>query len=196
MQFNLEIGKLYTVQGFLVLKQSNGDWRGVRDGEILMPIEIIHGKQDYTRLSIKLLSENGMIGFSFLSYCTYTIEAFDSLSQSGFGEEISFEIIDPRMYPTRSGMPHPFYGSAYFTHKENYHVIPEDLKIHYGDLFNYVSNLKKGIHNYTIEDGLVMTNYSSTVSSISKDILNHEANIMKQVFEKHGLTNIKYTIPN
>jgi hypothetical protein len=144
----------------------------------------------------QITPENGMIGFSFLSYCTYTIEAFDSLSQSGFGEEISFEIIDPRMYPTRSGMPHPFYGSAYFTHKENYHVIPEDLKIHYGDLFNYVSNLKKGIHNYTIEDGLVMTNYSSTVSSISKDILNHEANIMKQVFEKHALTNIKYTIPN
>lgn len=28
-----------------------------------MPIEIIHGKQDYTKLSIKLLSENGMIGW-------------------------------------------------------------------------------------------------------------------------------------
>lgn len=63
MQLNLEIGKLYTAQGFLVLKQSNGDWRGVRDAEILMPIEIIHGKQDYTKLSIKLLSENGMIGW-------------------------------------------------------------------------------------------------------------------------------------
>ena len=39
MQLNLEIGKLYTAQGFVVLKQSSGDWHGVRNGEILMPIE-------------------------------------------------------------------------------------------------------------------------------------------------------------
>ena len=63
MKLNLEIGKLYTSQGFFALKQSSGDWHGVMAGEILMPIEIIHGKQDYTKLSIKLLSENGMIGW-------------------------------------------------------------------------------------------------------------------------------------
>jgi len=140
--------------------------------------------------------DKGMIGFSFLSYCTYTIEAFDSLCESGFGDELNLEIVDPRNYPSRSGMPHPFYGSAYFIHKQNYHVIPEDFKIYYGDLFIYVSNLKRNVPNYTIEDGLVMTDYSSTVSQISKELIDKESEILKEVFEKHGLKNIKYTIPS
>ena len=92
-------------------------------------------------------------------------------------------------------MPHPFYGSAYFIHKSNYHVIPEEFKIHYGDLYIYVSNLKNNIGNFVIEDGLVMTQYSSTVSTAGVGkILNHEAKILKDVFEKHGLKNIKYDI--
>lgn len=138
---------------------------------------------------------NGMIGFSFLSYCTYTLDAFETLRGNGFGEDISLEIIDPRAYPSRSGMPHPFYGSAYFIHRDSYHTIPDDFKIYYGDLYIYVSNLKNNIPNLVIEDGLVMTVYSSTVSALPiLKILNHEANILKDVFAKHGLKNIKYEI--
>lgn len=146
----------------------------------------------------QITTEKGMIGFSALSYCTYTTDAFDTLCESGFGEEISFEHIDPRNFPTRSGMPHAFYGSAFFIHKNNYHIIPEDFKIYYGDLFIYVSNLKNNILNYTIEDGLVMTHYSATVSGISRDLIKQESDILKEVFERHGLKHIKYqiSIPN
>lgn len=137
----------------------------------------------------------GMLGFSSLSYCTYTLDAYETLRGSGFGAEISFEIIDPAKYPNRSGMPHPFYGSAFFIHKSNYHVIPQDFKIYYGDLFIYISNLKNGKHNYTIEDGLVMTYYSTTVSTMGKEIINQEAKILKDVFQSYGLKDIRYKLP-
>lgn len=144
----------------------------------------------------EITSDRGMIGFSFLSYCTYTIEAYDSLCNSGFGEEISIEIIDPKDFPRSSGMPHPFYGSAYFIHKDSYFKIPEEFRIYYGDLFIYVSNLKNGKGNYVIDDGLVMTQYSSTVSStFVKDIVLYESSILREVFERFDLKDIKYQIP-
>lgn len=143
----------------------------------------------------EITPDKGMIAFSGLSYCTYTIEAFDSLCNSGFGEEISLEIIDPKQYSRTSGMPHPFYGSAYFIHKESYYEIPKEFKIYYGDLFIYVSNLKNGKGNYLIDDGLVMTQYSSTVSTTPiKDILVYENSVLKEVFERHDLKDIKYKI--
>ena len=146
----------------------------------------------------EITPDKGMIGFSYLSYCTYTLDAYETLKNSGFGEDISFESIDPRKFPKNSGMPHPFYGSAYFIHKESYFQIPKDFRIYYGDLYIYLCNLKKGNKNYMIEDGLVMTQYSSTVatSSFVKDILNHEANVMKEVLAEHGLRNIRYQILN
>ena len=140
----------------------------------------------------EITPDKGMIGFSFLSYCTYTLEAYDSLCNSGFGEEIYLEPADPRQYPKSSGMPHPFYGSAYFIHKESYYEIPKEFKIYYGDLFIYLSNLKIGKKNYTIEDGLVMTQYSSTVATASfvKDILTYENDIMAEILNKYDLRNI------
>jgi hypothetical protein len=57
-----------------------------------------------------------------------------------------------------------------------------------------VSNLKNNIGNYLIDDGLVMTQYSSTVSVASRELLNHEAHILKDIFARHGLKNIKYDI--
>lgn len=144
----------------------------------------------------EITPDKGMIGFSYLSYCTYTLDAYETLKNSGFGQDLSLQIIDPRLYPRNSGMPHPFYGSAYFIHKESYFEIPKEFKIYYGDLYIYLCNLKKGNKNYMIEDGLVMTQYSSTVatSSFVKEILNYEANIMKEVFAEHGLRNIRYQI--
>lgn len=154
-------------------------------------INLIQLDQIYDQVT----SDKGMIGFSFLSYCTYTLDAYETLCNSGFGDTISIEQIDPREFPRTSGMPHPFYGSAYFIHKESYYDIPEDFKIHYGDLYIYLSNLKNGNANYVIEDGLVMTQYSSTVSSdFAKKILDHEAEILKDVFAKHGLKDIRYNL--
>jgi len=151
--------------------------------------------------TLPLIYENittdiGMLGYSALSYCTYTLESYDTLCNSGFGVDFSMQIIDPRDYPKTSGMPHVYYGSAFYIHKQNYHHIPEVFKIHYGDLYIYLKNLKNGIHNYTIEDGFVMTMISGTVSSAASSILEEEGNILREIFAEHGLKDIKYTIPN
>lgn len=145
----------------------------------------------------EITPDKGIIGYSKLSYCTYTIDAFDSLVDSGFGDDVYIEPLDPREYPQHSGMPHMCYGSAMFMHKDNYHPIPSDFRIYYGDLYIYLMNLKKGIHNYHIENGLVMTYVSSTVNSksIAKEILLHEANILKEKFAEYGLKGIKYQSP-
>lgn len=154
-------------------------------------INIVQLDQIYDQIT----SDKGMIGFSFLSYCTYTLEAFDSLCNSGFGDTITIDPIDPREYPKSSGMPHPFYGSAFFVHKNSYFSIPEEFKIYYGDLYIYLSNLKNARPNYVIEDGLVMTEYSSTVSSMSlQQIINHESDILKEIFEKHELKDFRYNL--
>ena len=154
-------------------------------------INLIQLNQIYEQIT----PDKGMIGFSFLCYCTYTLDAYETLCNSGFGDEITIAPIDPREFPRSSGMPHPFYGSAYFIHKQSYYDVPDEFKIHYGDLYIYLSNLKNGNANYVIEDGLVMTQYSSTVSSdFAKKILNHEAEILKDVFAKHGLKDIRYNL--
>lgn len=147
--------------------------------------------------------DKGMIGYSALSYCAYFLEefdvkAFESLVESGYGSEISMATIDPKQYPVISGMPHEYYGSAYFLHKENYFDIPKEFKIYYGDLYIYLSNLKKGISNYVIDNGFLMTKYSSTVSTcdFAKAITLHETNIMEEVFTKYHLTDIRHQIVN
>lgn len=142
-----------------------------------------------------ITADKGMIGYSFLSYCTYTIDMFGYFCNSGFGAEFTIDPINPTMYPKSSGMPHPFYGSGYFIHKDSYYQIPEEFKIYYGDLYIYWSNIKNGNANYVIEDGLVMTEYSSTVSSSSlQQIIDHEATILRDIFAQHGLKDIRYNL--
>lgn len=133
----------------------------------------------------------GLLGFSKLSYCTYTIDAFDTLCNSGFGIGLEIESIDPRMHPNNSGMPHIYYGSAMFVHKQNYIAIPEEFKIYYGDLFLYVSYLKQGLQNYEIENGLVVTDNSTTVSTIAQSLIDKENAVLKSKFEELGLKDIK-----
>jgi GT2 family glycosyltransferase len=143
----------------------------------------------------EITEDKGILGFSALSYCTYTIDAYDTLASSGFGVDVYIEPIDPREYPHTSGMPHMSYGSAMFMHKKNYTKIPDDFRIYYGDLFIYVTNLKNGLHNYIIENGLVVTHMSTTVNTVAKDILVHEGNILRDKFAEYGLKGIKYQIP-
>lgn len=150
---------------------------------------------EFQKIYDMITPDVGLIGFSKLSYCTYTLDAFDTLSNSGFGVGLEILPVDPRMYPKTSGMPHVYYGSAMFVHKQNFIPIPEEFKIYYGDLFLYISFLKQGLHNYEIENGLVMTDNSATVSTIAKSLINAESEILKSKFEELGLKDIKYKIP-
>lgn len=139
--------------------------------------------------------DKGLIGFSKLSYCSFNIDAYDTLSSSGFGVEVTINPVDPRMHPNFSGMPHVSYGSAFFVHKESFQPIPNDFLIYYGDLYMYLKNLKEGKHNYVIEEGLVVTQMSTTVDTIPREQIVHEANILKEKFAEYGLKGIKYQIP-
>jgi len=146
----------------------------------------------------QITPDKGLIGYSALSYCTYTIDMFESFCQNGFGDNITFEILNPMFYSQRSGMPHISYGCMMYAHKESFYEIPEEFKIYYGDLFNYLMNLREGKQNYQIENGFVMTQMSSTVNSVGtrKDALSpidlEEHDLLRPVFAKHGLSNFKY----
>ncbi len=146
---------------------------------------------EFDKIYDSITSQIGLLGFSKLSYCTYTIDSFDTLCNSGFGIGLEIEAIDPRMHPNNSGMPHIYYGSAMFVHKQNYIPIPEEFKIYYGDLFLYVSYLKQGLQNYEIENGLVVTDNSTTVSTIAQSLIDKENDILKSKFEELGLKDIK-----
>ena len=146
----------------------------------------------------QITPDKGIIGYSKLSYCTYSIDQFDLMCQNGFGDDIEFETLNPGDYPQTSGMPHVSYGCMMYMHKESFYDTPEELKIYYGDLFIYLMNLKNGKANYQIENGFVMTQMSATVNSIGtrKDALSpidlDEHDLMRPVFAKHGLSNFKY----
>lgn len=142
----------------------------------------------------QITPERGIFGFSEESYCSYNPEAFRTLCSAGFGNDIYFEMIDPRDYKKLTGMPHIHYGSPMFMHKKNYHEIPSQFRIYYGDLFVYIKNLSNEIGNYQIHDGLVMSKVSSTVSVIGNKILLEETKMVKDVFKEFGLENIKYKI--
>jgi hypothetical protein len=110
-----------------------------------------------------------------------------------FGSAVEFEEVDVSNNKKNSGMPHFSYGSAMFLHKQNYYTIPEEFKIYYGDLFIFLMNLKLNKINYTIEDGLVCTNMSSTVSSKNPPIesqIEYERKIFDDVLARYELSKI------
>ena len=136
--------------------------------------------------------DKGIFGFSELSYCSYSFETFDQLCSMGLGSAVEFEEVDVFNNTNNSGMPHLSYGSAIFLHKQSYHTIPEEFKIYYGDLFIFWMNLKHNKINYTIEDGLVCTKMSSTVSSKNPQIesqIEYERKIFYDVFARYNLLN-------
>lgn len=146
----------------------------------------------------QITPDKGIIGYSALSYCTYTIDQFEIFRQNGFGDEFELEPLNPLQYPDTSGMPHISYGCMMYMHRESFYEVPEELKIYYGDLFIYLMNLKNGKMNYQIENAFVMTQMSSSVNSVGtrKDALSpidlDEHDLMRPVFERHGLSNFKY----
>ena len=140
----------------------------------------------------RIVPDRGILGFSASSYCIYTIDAYEILANAGFGENLKLTAANPADFKQTTGMPHVSYGSAMFLHKDNYRVIPNDFRIYYGDLFLYINNLKNEIGNYIIENGLVLTKPSTTVSQMASEIVMHEAKILKEKFALLGLTQIKY----
>lgn len=141
-----------------------------------------------------IIPERGIFGFSLDSYCNYDIDAFDVLRDHGFGSNLMIEVIDPKDYIKLTGMPHIHYGSAMFMHRSNYYPIPEQFKIYFGDLFIYLTNLNRNIGNYMIENGLVMSKASLTVSSMTRDYFAEESLHVKEVFTQFGIANISYKI--
>lgn len=128
--------------------------------------------------------ENGLFGFSEMSYCNIAIEMFTIMKNSGFGDYVTIE--ESSGTDDNSGMPHPAYGSAMLCHKESYQEIPEEFKIYYGDLFLYSLNRIRGKTNYVIEDGLVLTQMSTTVSAEHPQITK-EKEIFYDVFKRYGI---------
>ena len=137
---------------------------------------------------------NGILGFSEDSYCNYELDCFGLLCSAGYGSNLTIKEINPGDYKRMSGMPHFYYGSAMFMHKSNYHVIPENLKVYFGDLIIYLTNLKNGLFNFMIHNGLVMSKPSYTVSTLKKELLKKDNDIIKEIILKNDLNNIKYKI--
>lgn len=150
---------------------------------------------------------NGLLGFSEESYCSFAPEIFDTLVNTGMGVDISLKECDIYQNIQMSGMPHVFYGCVMFLHKSRYFPIPKEFKIYYGDLFIYLLNsfnvnhgediapgLKlitktyNAVKNYTIEDGLVLTKMSSTVkTSNSQKQIQKEKDVFYDVFKRFGI---------
>jgi len=78
------------------------------------------------------------------------------------------------------------YGCLMFIHKKNYIPIPKELKIYYGDnwLFDLCLNNRKT--NYIITDLVHYTPYATTVSSLSKTIIEEEDKIYQEKFKSES----------
>lgn len=157
----------------------------------------------------KINENNGLIGFSEMSYCGFSPEIFDSIKNTGLGDAVYLEELNIYDNPEMSGMPHTYYGCCFFLHKKRFFEIPSEFKIYFGDLFLYllnsfninrgediapglklVSKAYNAVKNYVIEDGLVLTKMSSTVKSFKEQIQN-EKSIFYEVFQKYGIYKTK-----
>jgi len=153
----------------------------------------------------KINPDNGLLGFSEMSYCGFSPEVFDTVQSTGLGNKVFLEKCNIYANSEMSGMPHTYYGCCMFLHKSRFFPIPSEFKIYYGDLFVYLLNSftvnhgediapgvklithsYKAVDNYTIEDGLVLTKMSSTVKSFGEQI-DKEKQIFYEVFKRYGI---------
>ncbi len=160
------------------------------DGLFILNDDCLINPNCLTQIIWKLSPDKGILGFSELSYCGYSFETFDQMCSMGIGSVVEFEPVDVLNNTQTSGMPHFSYGSAMFLHKQSYYTIPEEFKIYFGDLFIFLMNLKHKKINYTIEEGLVCTKMSSTVSNENPQI-EYERKIFNDVFGRYELLNLE-----
>jgi hypothetical protein len=141
-----------------------------------------------------IVPENGILGFSENSYCNFEHDCFNLLCSAGYGSNLIIKEINPGEFKKMSGMPHFYYGSAMFMHKKNYHFIPENLKVHFGDLIIYLENLRNGLFNFMIYNGLVVSKPSYTVSTLTNDLVKKDNQLIKKIMVDYGLENVKYKV--
>lgn len=101
--------------------------------------DIIFSKNLFSSVLNFLKSSDDSVGLAGIDCVRNTPKAqFDSYPEN---TEVKFEKID-----RLSG----FWGSAYFGRKEHYFVIPEEIKVFYGDHFLFRRNQQAGRVNYKI----------------------------------------------
>lgn len=72
----------------------------------------------------------------------------------------------------------PRYATFFMTHKESYHHIPDDLKIHYGDVYLYDKNIKLNKPNYELKNACAIT-MLGTSSNFFKEITKNDCESYK-----------------
>jgi len=110
---------------------------------------------------------NGMLGLKH--ECVYENVYFIDESKKAK----LYEINDPN--------GNPAYGACFFIHKENYHEIPESLKIYWGDTYLFFKNKIARKQNYEIGDIMALT-LMSTTSSMPEfnPVLNNDTKIFEE----------------
>jgi len=107
------------------------------------------------KMAEAVTTSNGLFGISvdcYLFYDPYIKDLVDN------GDSIQLNPID-------TFAENPGYGTCLFIHKENYHEIPDKLKIYWGDTYLFFKNRINGKQNYEICDIQVLTKVATTSSN-------------------------------
>lgn len=134
--------------------------------------DIIFQKNMFKSVLDFLVSSDSSIGLAGIDCATNTPKAlFDTYPEN---TDVKFECIDK--------MP-MFWGSAYFGKKENYVVIPNEMKVFYGDHFLFTRNIQAGRKNYKITN--INVKHLESLTS-------HSSTFIKKLFKSDRKYCIKY----
>ena len=125
--------------------------------------------------------DTGMIGFSEESI----LDAYEEQALMGYYSDIEVA--------TCNVMPYG-YASTFFLHKNNYHAIPKEFQIYFGDTFLFHMNKKLGKRNLVVNNFEVRTNMGTT-SKAFKRMTEKEWAIAEEVLGKYGITKEEW-LPN
>ena len=138
----------------LGIKLSNPEYKvfGILNDDLILPVNLFKAVDNFFSNSDEKV---GLAG----------IDCAINTPKSDFNEypsdsEVKFEIMDKM---------EGFWGSAYFGLKENFFVIPEEIKVFYGDHFLFRRNQQAGRVNYKITN-ISVKHLESLTSHSSKFI--------------------------
>lgn len=152
----------------LGIKLSNPEYKifGILNDDLILPKNLFKAVDDFFSKSDK------NIGLAGIDCATNSPKSdFDEYPKDS---EVKFEIMDKMA---------GFWGSAYFGLKKNYFVIPEEIKVFYGDHFLFRRNQQAGRANYKI------TNIS--VKHL-ESLTSHSSKFIKKLFKSDRKYCIKY----
>lgn len=119
-------------------------------------------------------SDDGLFNVSILEKMTGAITTSSGLFGIGVDCYLIYEpyitsLVDDgnsmQLIPIDTFAENPGYGTCLFIHKENYHEIPDKLKIYWGDTYLFYKNRINGKQNYEICDIQVLTKVATTSSN-------------------------------